>query len=125
MLIVLSEWSTVQVSPDPTKGYVVLPNGTLTNTEFSGFGGWLGMLLSVCYLSLLFKGGFFFIFFSFFFSLIFSSHSETELTIFIFIFLACDWSHYNTTQLFWKYNYLFKEPSANCKEVELVVEYKE
>ena len=41
-----------------------------------------------------------------------------------FFFLACDWSHYNTTQLFWKFSYLFKEASVNCKEVELVVEYE-
>lgn len=50
----LSEWSKVQVTPGVTEGYVILPNGTLTNTEFPGFGGWLGML-SIRYLPYLFK----------------------------------------------------------------------
>ncbi|MCJ1349488.1 hypothetical protein MMC31_007729, partial [Peltigera leucophlebia] len=33
-----TQWSKVQITPGVTKGYVVLPNGTLTNTEFPGFG---------------------------------------------------------------------------------------
>lgn len=60
----------------------------------------------------------------FFFLEIQHIHWGAEDILTIPFFLACDWSHYNTTQLFWKFSYLFKEASVNCKEVELVVEYE-